>query len=61
MISSYNSPLKFSFNPINKLCVWSELPDFICETTEAQILWFAQSSMETKAQNVDYKLIAHAA
>lgn len=31
--------------------MWSELPDFICEKTEAQILLFAQSSMETKTEN----------
>lgn len=33
--------------------MWSELPNFVCEKTEAQILLFAQSSMETKTQNVD--------
>lgn len=33
--------------------MWSELPEFICEKNEAQTLLFAQSSMETKTQNVD--------
>lgn len=40
--------------------MWSELPDFICEKTVAQILLFAQSSMESKTQNADLP-IAHAA
>lgn len=40
--------------------MWSELPDFKCEKTVAQILLFAQSSMESKTQNADLP-IAHAA